>query len=287
MCRWFLVFRGLKIHSKLCLIEREENHELIRYAYIGTGNFNEKTASMYSDFALFTCCQDIALEVKHVFQYIVNPYKPVKFKHLMVSPRNSRQRLYGYIDNEILLAQQGEYASILLKVNNLVDEGLIERLYKASQAGVDIQLIVRGMCSLVPGIEKVSERIKIISIVDRFLEHARVAVFHNNGDNQIMISSADWMSRNIDRRIEVGCPILQPDLKKMLLDILNIQLSDNVKARIINKEMSNTYVFGDDDSRRIRSQIEIYHYLAELEESHRYPNPPVDEVDVHVDNQES
>ena len=268
---------GLKIHSKLCLIEREENNELARYAYIGTGNFNEKTATVYSDFALFTHCQEIALEVQQVFQYIINPYKPVKFKHLMVSPRNSRQRLYGYIDNEISLAQQGSEASILLKVNNLVDEGLIARLYQASQAGVNIQLIVRGMCSLVPGVEQVSERIKVISIVDRFLEHARVAVFHNNGDNQIMISSADWMTRNIDRRIEVGCPIWQPDLKKMLLDILNIQLSDNVKARIINKEMSNAYVSSEGGSRRVRSQIDIYHYLAELEESHRYPNAPVDQ----------
>ncbi|OAN14256.1 RNA degradosome polyphosphate kinase [Photobacterium jeanii] len=255
---------GLKIHSKLCLITRKEDNQLVRYAHIGTGNFHEKTARIYTDFSLFTSDEAITNEVKQVFSYIENPYRPVEFEHLIVSPNNSRMRLYDLIDREIAHAKQNLPASIILKVNNLVDKGLINMLYQASNAGVEIDLIVRGMCSLVPGIKGISDNIRGISIIDRFLEHPRVAVFANNGDPDVIISSADWMTRNIDNRIEVGCPIKDPNLKKTIIDILNIQLTDTVKARVLDKEMSNHYV-ARGNRRKVRSQIAIYDYLKHQE----------------------
>ncbi|MGF1874957.1 polyphosphate kinase 1 [Photobacterium frigidiphilum] len=255
---------GLKIHSKLCLITRQENDKLVRYAHIGTGNFNEKTARIYTDFSLMTCNTEIADEVRQVFSYIQNPYRPVEFTHLIVSPRNSRSRLYDLIDREIAHAKQSLPSGITLKVNNLVDKGLINMLYQASNNGVNIKLIVRGMCALIPGIKGISENITAISIIDRFLEHPRVAIFNNNNDPDVMISSADWMTRNIDNRIEVGCLINDPALKKKIIDILNIQLTDTVKARILDKAMSNQYV-PRGNRRKIRSQIAIYDYLKHSE----------------------
>ncbi|MCW8328007.1 polyphosphate kinase 1 [Photobacterium sp. SDRW27] len=255
---------GLKIHSKLCLITRREGSELVRYAHIGTGNFHEKTAQIYTDFSLLTSQIEITDEVRQVFNYIQNPYRPVKFKQLIVSPLNSRSRLYDLIDREIAHAKQKLPAGITLKVNNLVDKGLINLLYQASSAGVEIKLIVRGMCSLIPGIKGISDNITAISIVDRFLEHPRVVIFENNGDPDVIISSADWMTRNIDNRIEVGCSIHDPALKKKIIDILNIQLTDTVKARVIDSEMSNQYV-PRGNRRKIRSQIAIYDYLKQSE----------------------
>jgi polyphosphate kinase len=255
---------GLKIHSKLCLITRQEDDKLVRYAHIGTGNFNEKTARIYTDFSLMTCSTEIADEVKQVFSYIQNPYRPAEFTHLIVSPRNSRSRLYDLIDREIAHAKQSLLSGITLKVNNLVDKGLINMLYQASNNGVKIKLIVRGMCALIPGLKGISENISAISIVDRFLEHPRVAVFNNNNNPDVMISSADWMTRNIDNRIEVGCLISDPVLKKKIIDILNIQLTDTVKARILDKDMSNQYV-PRGNRRKVRSQIAIYDYLKHSE----------------------
>jgi polyphosphate kinase len=255
---------GLKIHSKLCLITRQEDDKLVRYAHVGTGNFNEKTARIYTDFSLMTCSTEIADEVKEVFSYIQNPYRPAEFTHLIVSPRNSRSRLYDLIDREIAHAKQNLPSGITLKVNNLVDKGLINMLYQASNNGVNIKLIVRGMCALIPGLKGISENITAISIVDRFLEHPRVAVFNNNNAPEVMISSADWMTRNIDNRIEVGCLIRDPALKKKIIDILNIQLTDTVKARILDKAMSNQYV-PRGNRRKIRSQIAIYDYLKHSE----------------------
>ncbi|WP_299015675.1 polyphosphate kinase 1 [uncultured Photobacterium sp.] len=259
---------GLKIHSKLCLITRREGDRFVRYAHLGTGNFHEKTARIYTDFAFFTCDEDITNEVRQVFGYIENPYRPIKFNHLVVSPRNSRSRLYDLIDREIAHAKQNLPAGITLKVNNLVDKGLINMLYQASCAGVEIKLIIRGMCSLIPRIKGISDNITAISIVDRFLEHPRVVVFENNGDPEVMISSADWMTRNIDNRIEVGCPIRDPVLKKKIIDILNIQLTDTVKARVIDKDMSNQYV-PRGNRRKIRSQIATYDYLKNTEKQLR------------------
>ncbi|WP_428676846.1 polyphosphate kinase 1 [Photobacterium sanguinicancri] len=251
---------GLKIHSKLCLVTRKEGDQFVRYAHLGTGNFHEKTARIYTDFSLFTCDENLTNEVRQAFAYIENPYRPIEFDHLIVSPKNSRARLYDLIDREIAHAKQQLPASITLKVNNLVDKGLINMLYQASNAGVSIDLIVRGMCTLVPGIEGISENIRAISIIDRFLEHPRVAVFGNNGDPDVIISSADWMTRNIDNRIEVGCPIYDPKLKKKIIDILQIQLTDTVKARILDKDMSNQYVTRG-NRRKVRSQMAIYEYV--------------------------
>ncbi|NAW52715.1 polyphosphate kinase 1, partial [Vibrio sp. V41_P2S12T139] len=248
---------GLKIHSKLLMISRREGEEIIRYAHIGTGNFHEKTARIYTDFSLLTADQEITNEVRNVFGYIENPYRPVKFNHLMVSPRNSRTQIYRLIDNEIANAKLGKKAALTIKVNNLVDKGIVNKLYGASTSGVKINMIIRGMCSLVPGIEGISDNIRIISIVDRFLEHPRVVITHNDGDPQVYISSADWMTRNIDHRIEVAVPVRDPRLKQRIIDITNIHFTDTVKARLIDKEMSNAYV-PRGNRKKVRSQIAIY-----------------------------
>ncbi|GLT19490.1 polyphosphate kinase [Vibrio zhanjiangensis] len=259
---------GLKIHSKLLLIGRRENHRIVRYAHIGTGNFHEKTARIYTDFSLLTADPQITYEVQNVFAYIENPYRPVKFEHLIVSPRNSRIKLHQLINEEIANANAGKRAAITLKINNLVDKNLINKLYEASCAGVKIKMVIRGMCSLVPGIKGVSENIRIISIVDRFLEHPRILIFHNNGSHKVYISSADWMTRNIDYRIEVAAPIRDPRLKRRIIDIINIHFTDTVKARLIDKEMSNKYV-ARGNRKKIRSQIAIYDYLKEIEKQTR------------------
>lgn len=255
---------SLKIHSKLCLITRHENGEAVRYAHIGTGNFNEKTAKIYTDFSLLTRNPDITAEVEGVFEYIEYPYKRYKFNHLLVSPINSRRQLYRLIDNELTNAKAGQPSGIILKINNLVDRDLINRLYAASQAGVPIQMIIRGMCALRPGVPGLSDNIKVISIIDRFLEHPRVMVFHNKGTPQLYISSADWMSRNIDGRIEVGTPIYDERLKQRIMDILELQLSDTCKARVIDADQKNEYVKRG-NRRKVRSQVAIYDYLKRIE----------------------
>ncbi|WP_260259704.1 polyphosphate kinase 1 [Vibrio intestinalis] len=262
---------GLKIHSKLLLISRRENEEIVRYAHIGTGNFHEKTARIYTDFSMLTADPEITNEVRNVFGYIENPYRPVKFDHLIVSPRNSRKQLYRLIDTEIANAKAGKKAAITLKVNNLVDKGLINKLYGASASGVVIKMVIRGMCALVPGVEGVSDNIKIISIVDRFLEHPRVLITHNDGDPQVYISSADWMTRNIDHRIEVATPVRDPVLKQRIIDIVNIHFTDTVKARWIDKEMSNRYV-ARGNRRKVRSQLAIYDYLKNVEKRSKKKN---------------
>ncbi|WP_438472112.1 polyphosphate kinase 1 [Vibrio alginolyticus] len=262
---------GLKIHSKLLMISRREGEEIIRYAHIGTGNFHEKTARIYTDFSLLTADQEITNEVRNVFGYIENPYRPVKFNHLMVSPRNSRPQIYRLIDNEIANAKLGKKAALTIKVNNLVDKGIVNKLYGASTSGVKINMIIRGMCSLVPGIEGISDNIRIISIVDRFLEHPRVVITHNDGDPQVYISSADWMTRNIDHRIEVAVPVRDPRLKQRIIDITNIHFTDTVKARLIDKEMSNAYV-PRGNRKKVRSQIAIYDYLKNIEKQTRKQN---------------
>ncbi|EKB16675.1 polyphosphate kinase 1 [Aeromonas veronii] len=255
---------SLKIHSKLCLITRHENGEAVRYAHIGTGNFNEKTAKIYTDFSLLTRNPDITAEVEGVFEYIEYPYKRYKFNHLLVSPINSRRQLYRLIDNELSNAKAGQPSGIILKINNLVDKDLINRLYAAGQAGVPIQMIIRGMCALRPGVPGLSDNIKVISIIDRFLEHPRVMMFHNKGNPQLYISSADWMSRNIDGRIEVGTPIYDERLKQRIMDILELQLSDTCKARVIDADQQNEYVKRG-NRRKIRSQVAIYDYLKRIE----------------------
>ena len=256
---------GLKIHAKLFLISRLEGDEIVRYAHIGTGNFNEKTARIYTDYSLLTADARITNEVRRVFNFIENPYRPVSFEHLLVSPQNSRDMLYKLIDAEIANAQQKKPAGITLKINNLVDNGLVDRLYAASSAGVKINLLVRGMCSLIPDLAGISENIRITSIVDRYLEHDRVYIFESGGEKKVYLSSADWMTRNIDHRIEVAVAILDPRVKQRILDIITILLSDTVKARIVDKELSNRYV-PRGNRKKVRSQLAIYDYIKKLEQ---------------------
>lgn len=255
----------LKIHSKLCLITRHEDDKVVRYAHVGTGNFNEKTAKIYTDFALFTANEKITKEVDDVFSFIEYPYTRPTFENLLVSPLNSRDRIKFMIDREIDFAKQGQYASINFKVNALVDILLIKKLYEASQAGVKIRGIVRGMCSLKPGVEGLSENIYITSIVDRFLEHPRVMIFNNGGDEELFISSADWMKRNLDLRIEVGARVLDADLQKRIKGIIKLQENDNRKARIIDAEQKNVYVQAQEGDKQIRSQIDIHEFLVQEE----------------------
>lgn len=254
---------GFKIHSKLFVITRKEGGELVDYAHIGTGNFNESTAKIYTDFSLLTKRTSITEEVKRVFRFIEMPYSPTKFKHLLVSPINVRDRLEALIEREIRHAQEGKKSGIKIKINNLVDLEITNLLYKASQAGVRVDMIIRGMCSLRPGVKGISDNIHIISVVDRFLEHPRIYCFENDGDPAVYLSSADWMTRNLDRRIEVGVPIIDPNVRQTVLDIMEIQLKDNVKARIIDAKERNKYV--KNDKPKIRSQIAIHEYLANKE----------------------
>ncbi|MEI6898089.1 MAG: polyphosphate kinase 1 [Psychromonas sp.] len=253
---------NLKVHAKLCVVTRSEPEGIVRYAHIGTGNFNEKNATIYTDFSLFTCSPEITNEATQVFEFLKYPYLNFEFKHLIVSPSNSRLKLNELIDNEIHFAEQNINSQIILKVNNLVDHALIKKLYKASTAGVEIILIVRGICALVTGIEGQSENISAISIVDRYLEHARVSVFSNAGKQLVYISSADLMNRNIERRVEVGCPIYCPNAQKMIIDIINFQLADNCKARILDTEQCNHYLSAGNDA-PLRSQMAIYDYLKQ------------------------
>ncbi|MCC5856261.1 MAG: polyphosphate kinase 1 [Idiomarina sp.] len=254
--------QGLKVHSKLLLVKRVENNTIQRYAHIGTGNFNERTAQIYTDFSLFTADPRICEDVEHVFQYLESPYRKFRFHHLLVSPVNTRERLESLIEAEISAARAGDKAEILLKVNNLVDEAIIVRLYRAARAGVRVRAIVRGMCALRPGVKGLSEGIEVISIVDRFLEHPRVFCFHHGGKERIYISSADLMTRNIDHRVEVSCPIYDPQLHAQIKDILEIQWRDTTKARIIDAEQTNTYR-PRGNKKKLRSQHAIYDYLLE------------------------
>jgi polyphosphate kinase len=260
----FLGVPSLKIHSKLCVVTREEKGQLVNYAHIGTGNFNEKTAEIYTDMSLFTCNPEIAQETVNVFDFIQQPYRRQRFFHLQVSPIDARAKILRLIRHEIQNARKGVKAKITLKMNNLVDPALIDELYKASQEGVKIRAIVRGMCSLVPGVKGLSNNIQIITIVDRFLEHARIMVFENGGDRQVIISSADWMSRNMDNRIEVGCPIHDKRIADRIVHILELQFRDTLKARVIDQFQTNKYVRRG-NRKNLRSQIEIYDYLKSLE----------------------
>jgi polyphosphate kinase len=256
---------SFKIHSKLCVVSREENGELVHYSHFGTGNFNEKTAKIYTDFSLFTRNEELAQEAIWVFDLIQLPYRRNKFQHLQVSPLNARTKIQILVRQEIQNAIEGLPSGITLKVNNLVDQQLIDDLYRASQAGVKVQAIVRGMCSLIPNVKGLSENISVISIVDRFLEHPRVMIFQNAGNPKVIISSADWMARNMDNRIEVGCPIYDEDLKQRIIDIVDIQFRDTLKARVIDAEQKNRYVRRG-NRKKLRSQVEIYHYLKALEQ---------------------
>ncbi|HET55311.1 MAG TPA: polyphosphate kinase 1 [Ignavibacteria bacterium] len=254
-------FPGLKVHAKICLISKlkEGNNKI--YAYLSTGNFNEDTARLYSDFGLFTSNNEIVGELKKVFGFLSKKSEKPKFNNILVAPFNLRKEFNKKINREISFAKMGNPAKIILKLNSLEDKKIIRKLYEASNAGVEIIIIVRGICCLVPGIKELSENIKVISIVDRYLEHARIYYFLNGGSEEIYLSSADWMKRNLDRRVEIAFPITDKSVKETLRKILEFQMGDNVKARIINEAQDNQFV-NSTTSIKIRSQIETYKYLA-------------------------
>jgi polyphosphate kinase len=249
--------KGLKVHAKLVLVTREDG----QYAVISTGNFHEGNAKVYTDIALFTCDKRITTEVEKLFYFFDNPYWNFDYKHLLVSPLYMRKRLLQLIDNEIRNAQKGKDAYIILKINNLVDSVMVRKLYQANKAGVKIKLIVRGICCITPGVPRLSENIEAISIVDKFLEHSRIFVFCNNNQELFYISSADWMTRNLDHRVEVACPIYDEEIKKEIRKTLEIQMSDNVKARIINDVQDNQYL--RNDMPPIHSQMIIHKYYRD------------------------
>ena len=251
---------GLKVHSKLCLITRVKGEVTQRYAAVGTGNFNEDTARVYTDHLLLTSDKKITNEVLKAFNFFSANYRKDKFYHLLVSPFGLRNKLVSLIDNEIKNAKAGKEAWIRIKINNLTDGEIISKLYKAGDAGVEVKLIVRGMFSMAPGAKGVSENIGAVSIVDRFLEHSRFMIFCNGGDELVYITSADIMPRNLDHRIEVTCPVWDPAIKKEITDVFNIQWSDNVKARILDEELSNRMVSNGEPP--VRSQTEIHSYYS-------------------------
>lgn len=260
---------GLKVHSKICVIEREEGGDLKRYGFISTGNFNENTARIYTDYTLFTAHEAILKELNKVFNFFETSYKIYKYKHLIVSPHYTRSRFKKLIDAEIANARAGKQAYIKIKMNSLTSYDMVDLLYEASNAGVKIQLIIRGICCLIPGIPGMSENIEAISVVDKFLEHPRVFIFGNNGASQVYISSADWMTRNLDYRVEVGCPIYDETIKQELLDTFEISWKDNAKARVFDALQTNSYRVSE--AADFRSQFEMYtyyqHKLKDLSEN--------------------
>jgi polyphosphate kinase len=252
--------KGLKVHSKVCVIERMENEKIRRYGFISTGNFNEQTAKIYTDVTLFTSHQQILKDISNIFEFFDINYRLFRYKHLIVSPHYTRSRFYKLIDREVANAMDGKTAFIKLKMNSLSDFEMIDKLYAASNAGVKIQLEVRGICSLIPGVEGMSENIEAISIVDNYLEHSRIYIFGNAGETEVFISSADFMTRNLDGRVEVTCPIYDPEIKKELIDNFDIGWHGNVKARYHSEKLDNKYKIRKENEPIFRAQIEAYKY---------------------------
>jgi polyphosphate kinase len=254
-------FPGVKVHSKLALVRRVEDGKAHMYNYLSTGNFHEDTAKVYSDFGLFTSDERLTSEVARIFSFLENIMIPDQpFQHLLVGQFNLRSGLEALIDFEIAEARAGRPAAMTLKMNSLQDKDIIERLYSASNAGVVINLVVRGICCLVPGREGFSENIHGVSIVDRYLEHARVFHFHHAGEELVYLSSADFMTRNLSHRVETTFPIYDPEIKARILEIMDLQLADNVKARLLSDQQANTYYRGGSDL-SIRSQEATYHLI--------------------------
>ena len=251
---------GLKVHSKICVIEREHNKKNRRFGFVSTGNFNESTAKIYTDYTLFTANQKILKEVNKVFNFLEVSYKLKKYKHLIVSPHYSASILSKLIDKEIQNHKNGLPSGISLKLNNITNHPLIDKLYEASQAGVKVKMIVRGICCLIPGVKGMSENITVVSVVDKFLEHPRVFIFENGGDNKIYLSSADFMTRNIENRVEVACPVYDKELQQQILDTFNISWNDNTKGRIVNQNPQNKMIRLKKGDTQIRSQWMTYDY---------------------------
>jgi polyphosphate kinase len=251
---------GLKVHAKLCMITRREGENLVDYALVGTGNYNEITASIYTDHAMLTADPRITKEVRKLFDFLKNNYKTYNYKHLIVSPFDSRRRIAKLMQREIRSAKAGKEAYMYAKLNSIVDQKVIEKLYAASTAGVKIKLLVRGICSLVPGVKGLSENIEVLSIVDKYLEHSRLFVFCNGGDEKVFLSSGDWMSRNLDHRVEVTAPVYDDALREEIKHYLELQFRDSVKARVINADQDNQIRANGGDGAH-RAQVEIYDWL--------------------------
>ena len=254
--------RGLKVHSKICLVLRYEKDKIKKYGFVSTGNFNEYTAKIYTDYTLFTSNQKILKDVSKVFDFLEVNYEFKRYKHLIVSPHYTYQKLIELIDNEIRNKLIGIKSKIRLKLNSITNYKIISKLYEASNAGVKIEMIVRGVCCLIPGVKNMSENIKVISVVDKYLEHPRIYIFENAGKTKVYISSADWMTRNFENRIEVTCPIYDTDLQNQIIDTFNISWKDNVKSRLINQlKLRN---IRKQNIVKSRSQFETYKYFKNL-----------------------
>ncbi len=259
----FMGLPNLKVHAKLCVIKKRINKSSVYYGFVSTGNLNEKTSLVYGDHCLLTSNRQIMADVNRVFSYLENPKNINSLKacnKLFVSPLNMRRHFESLIDKEIKNAKENKPASIILKLNSLSDEELIIKLYEAARAGVKIKMIIRGICCMYTENKKFKKKVKAISIVDEYLEHARVLIFYNGGKEKYFISSADWMVRNLDHRVETACPVYDKSIQQELKEILNIQLNDNVKARILDNHLSNEYVTAP-GVKKIRSQIQIYNTL--------------------------
>jgi len=252
----------LKVHGKICIIERKEVKILKNYGFISTGNFNESTAKVYTDMTLFTSNSKILREVKSVFNFFDANYKKYNFRNLIISPINTESKLKKLINKEIKNAKLGKLSWIKIKINHITSRNMIRYLYNASRAGVKIQMIVRGVCCLIPEELNMSENIEVISIVDKFLEHTRFIVFCNNGDNKVFISSADWMTRNLDNRVEVTCPIFDDRIKQEIIDVFDIYWKDNIKSRFVNHSKINKYK--RNSKTKFRSQEEVYKYYLNI-----------------------
>ncbi len=252
---------GYKTHCKVCLVVRQETDGIRRYCHLATGNYNVRTAGVYSDVGLFTCRETFGQDLTELFNLLTGYTRPQKFNHLLLAPVGLREHLLTQIRKEAEHARSGRQARIIAKVNSLIDPAMIEELYLASQAGVQIDLIVRGMCSLRAGLLGVSERIRVISIVDRYLEHARVFCFHNGAEPVYLLASADWMQRNFDRRVEIAFPVLEPALQNRLKEILETQLADNVKGWWMQSD-GNYSRARTTDGLQLRSQDQLYHVIA-------------------------
>jgi polyphosphate kinase len=254
--------QGLKTHCKLCLIVRREDSFLRRYCHLSTGNYNDRTAQFYGDLGLLTCREEICEEVEGVFNLLTGYAAPENYKHLLVAPDHLRRGLIARIRREAENATAGRPAGIIAKMNSLVDPQMIDELYLASSAGVPIRLIVRGICCLRPGVPGLSDNIRAISIVDRFLEHARVFIFENAGHREYFLASADWMPRNLDRRVEVAFPLYDPAIQQQVREIIETQLTDNVKARVLLAD--NTSVIHHNEQSPLRAQIAHYEMVRQL-----------------------
>jgi len=255
--------KGLKVHSKICVIERLEDEKIKRYGFISTGNFNESTAKIYTDVTLFTCHPQILKDASKVFDFFEVNYRVHRYKHLVVSPHYMRNKMYKLIDREIMHALNGKPTFIHLKMNSLSDFRMIDKLYDASRAGVKVKLIIRGICCLIPGVKGMSENIEAISIVDSYLEHTRVFIFGNHNKPEVYISSADYMTRNIDARVEVTCPIYDEEIKKEMIEIFDISWKGNVKARLHSEKLDNKYRPRNENDRIFRAQLETYNYYRD------------------------